>query len=260
MTQEQTRQLGIEFERRIQLMYPNFELKEKLTTDTIYSMLSEFQNQFVKSLFLSEDQVQSGTRRQRWVTDITKLLTKRDTIDSKESNTDSYSSEFVVPPDYFLYIRSNSLISESYKGKLDNLQVIPNSTIKQDDVSKVVISHFNNHGIIRYPLVVLEDNNNNGIIRVIHDEYTKINKLDLVYYRMPYDFNVAGFDNDNMKSGAIHSSCELPYTCFDDLVSGAVELFVTSYKFRLQGVRPANQQQQQQQQPQQQQQTQEANE
>ena len=41
MTQEQTRQLGIEFERRIQLMYPNFELREKLTTDTIYSMLSE---------------------------------------------------------------------------------------------------------------------------------------------------------------------------------------------------------------------------
>lgn len=257
MTQEQTRQLGIEFERRIQLMYPNFELKEKVTTDTIYSMLSEYQNNFVKSLFLSEDQVQSGTRRQRWVTDITKLLTKRNTLEPKESNLDSYSTEFIVPNDYFLYIRSNSLISESYKGKLDNNQVIPNQTIKQDDVSKIVISHFNNHGIIRYPLVVLEEGNNDGVIRVIHDEYTKINKLDLTYYRMPYDFNVAGFDDTDMKSGAIHSFCELPYTCFDDLVSGAVDLFTANYKFKLAGLQ-SNRQQQQRQKPQQQQQTQEA--
>ena len=38
MTLEQTRLLGIEFERRIQTMIPDREL-EKLDTETIYSFL-----------------------------------------------------------------------------------------------------------------------------------------------------------------------------------------------------------------------------
>ena len=42
MTKEQTRQLGIEFERRINEIYPEFQTKEKLDTDTIYSFLSEY--------------------------------------------------------------------------------------------------------------------------------------------------------------------------------------------------------------------------
>jgi hypothetical protein len=42
MTQEQTRQLGIEFERRIQAMVPSEEFINKLDTDTIYSYLNEY--------------------------------------------------------------------------------------------------------------------------------------------------------------------------------------------------------------------------
>lgn len=42
MTLQQTRQLGIEFERRLYEIYPEFKNKLKLDTDTIYSFLSEY--------------------------------------------------------------------------------------------------------------------------------------------------------------------------------------------------------------------------
>lgn len=42
MTLQQTRQLGIEFERRLFEIYPEFRTTVKLDTDTIYSFLSEF--------------------------------------------------------------------------------------------------------------------------------------------------------------------------------------------------------------------------
>jgi len=42
MTVEQTRKMGIEFERRLHEIYPEFRNNEKLDTDTIYSFLSEY--------------------------------------------------------------------------------------------------------------------------------------------------------------------------------------------------------------------------
>lgn len=53
MTIEQTRQLGIEFERRVQTMIPETEFADKLDTDTIYSYLNQFQDKFMHELYKS---------------------------------------------------------------------------------------------------------------------------------------------------------------------------------------------------------------
>lgn len=42
MTLEETRQLGIEFERRLQIIDPQYEIVNKLDTETIYSFLNEY--------------------------------------------------------------------------------------------------------------------------------------------------------------------------------------------------------------------------
>ena len=94
----------------------------------------------------------------------------------------------------------------------------------------------NNNAIIRYPMVVLESTEK-GIpyIKVIHDSYTDIDELDLTYYCQPYRFNIINYNDKDMSEGAVHSYCQLPYSIFDDIVEGAINLYISQYKFRLLG-------------------------
>lgn len=55
MTLEQTRQLGIEFERRVQTMIPEKEYVDKLDTETIYSYLNQYQDKYVNDIYRSLD-------------------------------------------------------------------------------------------------------------------------------------------------------------------------------------------------------------
>lgn len=229
-----------EFERRITLINPDFELKEKLTSDTIFSFLNAYTERYVKINYLAEDNVADGTRALKKNQDAIKGLITRQLIDIEakdENNTDKVSDRAIIPTDYFLYIRSNSLISKNYKleQEIQNPEdyvVTPNKTIREDDVDKIISTYYN-RTILLNPYVVLNNGNNADIdrelyINIIHDEYTTIKQLDLVYYRKPKKFDVIGVDGVN-----VLDHCELPENVHMEIVEGAVEMFITEAKYRL---------------------------
>ncbi len=221
-------------------MNPDFELKEKLTSDTIFSFLNAYTERYVRINYLQEDQVLDGTRAQKKNADALKGLIVRGLyeVNAKDTkNTDKVSDRVKLPEDYFLYIRSNSMISKNYKIETEitneNEYVItPNKTIREDDVEKIISTYYNK-AIMLNPYVVLNAGNNadtqkNIYINIIHDEYTIIKKLDLVYYRKPKKFDVIGVDGVN-----VLNKCELPDNVHMEIVEGAVEMFITEAKYRL---------------------------
>ena len=184
--------------------------------------------------------VQDGTRQQKKNADALKGLITRQTltITTKDShNTDNTSDRAILPTNYFLYIRSNSLISKNYKLDTEialeaNYVVTPNKTIREDDVEKIISTYYNKT-ILRNPYIVLNNGNESDVdrelyINIIHDEYTIIKKLDLVYYRKPKRFDVIGVD-----SLTVFDECELPENVHMEIVEGAVEMFITEAKYRL---------------------------
>ena len=233
MTKDETRRLGIEFERRIIEIYPQFSTVEKLNTDTIYSFLSEFQSQYVKTLYLAEDDLERGSRKTKRIHDIIKPLTRRANIYSSADN----ENNFELPVDYAMYIRSDSVVSKNYKTEkaLNKSVITPNVIIKQDDVDAVINSFYNEHNVLPNPMIVLESTAyDSAYLRVLKDAYTTIDYIDLTYCCQPYAFNVIKYNDEDLSIGAIHSCCQLPYSCFEELVSGAVDMYITQYKLKLQ--------------------------
>lgn len=221
-------------------MNPDFELKEKLTSDTIFSFLNAYTERYVRINYLQEDQVLDGTRAQKKNADALKGLIVRGLyeVDTKDANnTDKVSDRVKLPEDYFLYIRSNSMISKNYKIETEisnptDYVITPNKTIREDDVEKIISTYYNK-AIMLNPYVVLNAGNNADTqksiyINIIHDEYTVIKKLDLVYYRKPKKFDVIGVDGVN-----VLNKCELPDNVHMEIVEGAVEMFITEARYRL---------------------------
>lgn len=219
MTPDETRQLGIEFERRVQTMIPEREFLSKLDTQTIYSYLNQFQDKYIHDIYRSLDNIPSGTKISAHVeTILQSLLTHYTCSEEVETSKDSYRSKtFNLPEDFGMYVRSTTNVDSSYSYnkesyEYDEPQVVTNQLISQNDLPKLIETPNNSLRILRHPVVVLDNNNT---ITLVHDRYTNPLSVDVVYYKYPQYFDIM-----------TNAPCELPSILFDDMVTGAVDLYV----------------------------------
>lgn len=223
MTLNETRQLGIEFERRIQTMIPEKEF-DKLDTETIYSFLNQYQDRYIHDIYRNLDNIQSGTKLSSHVESVLQTLLKTsELIVAGNSNPIDTPLSIVceLPPDFDMYVRSTSIVSDTYNFKAPNntnqsLKIIPNQFVSQNDAWKLFETPNNTLRILRQPAAILSKNNaGKCTLTVIHDRYTNIQKVGLTYYAKPTYFDI-------MTS----TECELPIDVFDDIVSGAIDLYI----------------------------------
>lgn len=223
MTLNETRQLGIEFERRIQTMIPEKEF-DKLDTETIYSFLNQYQDRYIHDIYRNLDNIQSGTKLSSHVESVLQTLLKTSelTVAGNSNPIDTpLSIVCELPPDFDMYVRSTSIVSNTYNFKVSNntnqgLKIIPNQFVSQNDAWKLFETPNNTLRILRQPAAILSKNNvGECTLTVIHDRYTNIQKVGLTYYAKPAYFDI-------MTSTA----CELPIDVFDDIVSGAIDLYI----------------------------------
>jgi hypothetical protein len=89
--------------------------------------------------------------------------------------------------------------------------------------SEKINNDFNDGFILRNPLVLFENKKYTGetFLTIIKDKYTVIKDVTVIYYKQLNDFSILKY----------MSNCELSSSCFWDIVKGAVDLYIYSYKF-----------------------------
>ena len=174
MTLEETRQLGIEFERRVQTMIPEKEYLDKLDTDTIYAYLNSYQDKYIHDIYRNLDQIKSGSKLSAHVEAVLQEMLRTQTIPvSKAKNytrdiTDENGAVIVengrsvtypLDPSFYMYVRSVSNVSStySYKNNGDNvpIRVIPNELVSQSDIWRLLETPHNSLRILRYPAAAI---------------------------------------------------------------------------------------------------------
>ena len=204
-------------------MIPEKEF-DKLDTETIYSFLNQYQDRYIHDIYRNLDNIQSGTKLSSHVDSVLQTLLKTSELTAAGNSNPIDTPLSIVcelPSDFDMYVRSTSIVSTTYIFKAPNnticdLNIIPNQFVSQNDAQKLFETPNNTLRILRQPAAILSKNKaGECTLTVIHDRYTNIQKVGLTYYAKPAYFDI-------MTSTA----CELPIDVFDDIVSGAIDLYI----------------------------------
>lgn len=227
MTHEETRAMIIEIERRLQTMDPTMQIQNKIETDDIISFLNQYQNMFIKDVYLSKSKVKDDKRLSSKLNDYLSTLIRysrglpiSDIEFNNEYTTRDNFISYDLPQDYLTYITSLSSIVNNYVE--NTIGEVKNKYIDNFSDLFNIVGNTDNYGCItRKPIVTTSLPSSSGRkLTLFHDIYTVITGITLFYIKMPEPITL----DDN-------SACELPYECFDDLVQGTVDLYVsTKYK------------------------------
>lgn len=219
MTLKETRQLGIEFERKLQTIDPTRMIVRKIDTEDIYAYLNRYQETYVRQIHLTDQQAESNTKQSTNIQDVLRTLTVQETNSSPVDKTESYT-KYDIPSDYWMYQRAYISVTGTYKNlkTAQNLQCIQ---MKPFDINRLEDKAFDKDRIIRTPIIdIASTKQDEDTYKVYTDRYTNIVSSTIVYIRKPKDFSIL-----------TDTPCELPMTCFNDLVLGAVDLYVAdAYK------------------------------
>ena len=236
MTKDETRQLGIEFERRVQTMIPEKEYLDKLDTETIYSFLNQAQDRYIHDVYRSLDKVVPNSNDAKHIERVLQPYLQSVNLgdaDKAGDKLDDYSDFFEsgrnallynLPQDYYLYGRSVSKVSSTYnwKGSTNAYKSIPNVWTNQAEVGNFIETPYDQLRIIRYPIAIISEYEpKDGVqktptLTVIHDRYTKIEDVKLMYYSTPTYFTP--LDSNTW--------CKLPMDCFEEILTLALDLYV----------------------------------
>lgn len=257
MTLQDTRRLGMEFERRVQTMIPEKQFLEKLDTETIYSFLNQYQDRYIHDIYRNLDNVVSGSKLSAHIESVLQamLTTVEIKIDDNGVAAQDYTTSiednngvsivdtarsviYKLPNNYYMYVRSVSQVSSTYNFKGSNtegfhkIRVIPNQLVSQSDIWKIIETPYDSLRILRYPAAAItpftggfkkpkqgggyeDDDKEYPTLTVLYDQYTTPEGVKVTYYKQPAKFSLM-----------TNTACELPIDAFEELVSGAVDLYV----------------------------------
>ena len=213
MTAEQTRQLGIEFERRCQTFDQTMITVNKIDTEDIYSFLNQYQLQLVKQLYLTQDKLQDNTNASNAIKSYIRSLVVKNATMPVTISPNPEVPYVSLPENYYLYISSYSVVNDGKK--------VRNTLVDTKTLDGVYYNEmYDDCRIIRTPLIAIYEKG----CDLAWDKYTNTpQSVVFTYLKKPSEFSILGQEI---------VPCELPMELFDDLVTGAVELYF-SYKYKV---------------------------